>query len=60
MWKMTWLPAFGLPQWMAGSTSQRLNDDLIGIGNGPILFGLISPWGYVWRHYVRAPAERWR
>ena len=24
------------------------------------LFGLIIPWGYVWRRYVKQPAERWR
>ncbi|HEX8527107.1 hypothetical protein [Allosphingosinicella sp.] len=60
VWKTIWLLAFGLPQWMAGNASDRLNDDLIGIGNGPILFGLIIPWGYVWRHYIRAPTERWR
>jgi hypothetical protein len=60
VWKTIWLLAFGLPQWMAGGASNRLNDDLIGIGNGPILFGLIIPWGYVWRHYIREPAERWR
>lgn len=59
-WKSIWLLAFGLPQWIAGDGSARLNEDLIAIGNGPILFGLIIPWGYVWRHYVRQPAERWR
>ncbi len=59
-WKTIWLLAFGLPQWFAGSESPRLNADLIGIGNGPILFGLIIPWGYVYRHYIRQPAERWR
>ncbi len=59
-WKTIWLLAFGLPQWLAGTGSERLADDLVSIGNGPILFGLIIPWTYVWRHYVRAPAERWR
>jgi hypothetical protein len=60
VWKTIWLLAFGLPQWIAGGASERLSDDLIGIGNGPILFGLIIPWGYVWRHYIKEPAERWR
>ena len=59
-WKTIWLLAFGLPQWLAGTGSARLEEDLISIGNGPILFGLVIPWGYVWRRYVRAPAERWR
>jgi hypothetical protein len=60
IWKTIWLLAFGLPQWFGGGGSPRLTEDLIAIGNGPILFGLIIPWGYVWRHYVRRPAERWR
>ena len=59
-WKSIWLVAFGLPQWFAGAGGPSLRDDLISIGNGPILFGLIIPWGYVWRRYIRAPAERWR
>lgn len=60
VWKTIWIFAFGLPQWLAGTGSPQLNGDLISIGNGPILFGLIIPWGYVWRHYVSLPAERWR
>ncbi len=20
----------------------------------------VTPWGYVWRHYVRAKGDRWR
>ena len=60
VWKTIWLLAFGLPQWLAGTGSPRLNEDLIGIGNGPILFALIIPWTYVWRHYIKEPSERWR
>lgn len=60
VWKSIWLLAFGLPQWLAGSDSPRLAGDLVSIGNGPLLFGLVIPWPYVWRTYVRAPAERWR
>lgn len=60
VWKTIWLLAFGLPQWLAGSGSPRLSDDLISIGNGPVLFGLIIPWGYVYRHYIKQPSDRWR
>ncbi len=60
VWKTIWLLAFGLPQWTAGTGSPRLGEDLIGIGLGPLAFGLVIPWGYVWRHYIRAPADRWR
>jgi hypothetical protein len=60
VWKVIWLFRFGLPQWMAGTGSPRLSEDLIGIGLFPIFVGLIIPWGYVWRHYVVEPSERWR
>ncbi len=60
VWKLIWLLAFGLPQWMAGRIDPQLSRDLWQIGLFPFVFGLIIPWGYVWRHYVRAPAERWR
>jgi len=60
VWKTIWLLAFGLPQWLAGRVDPQLSEDLLLIGAGPIVFGLIIPWGYVWRHYVREPAERWR
>ncbi len=59
-WKTIWLVAYGLPQWLAGADSLQLREDLWAIGTGPILFGLVIPWGYVWRHYVKQPAERWR
>ncbi len=60
VWKTIWLLRFGLPQWLAGTGSPRLNVDLVEIGLFPIVFALIIPWGYVWRHYVKAPATRWR
>lgn len=60
VWKTIWLLAFGLPQWMAEAGSPRLGEDLVMIGLGPVVFGLIIPWGHVWRRYFKAPAERWR
>lgn len=60
VWKTLWLLRFGLPQWMAGRVDPQLTEDLILIGGPPILFGLIIPWGHVWRRYIKEPAERWR
>ena len=59
-WKAVWLLAFGLPQWINGVGSPRLSQDLVEIGVPPILLAIIIPWGYVWRHYIRQPSERWR
>ena len=60
VWKLIWLLRFGLPQWLAGAGSPRLGQDLIDIGLFPFVLLFVIPWPYVWRHYVRAPAERWR
>lgn len=61
VWKTIWLLAFGLPQWLLGEpASPRLSQDLLDIGLAGIVFGLIIPWGYVWRHYVKQRSERWR
>ncbi len=60
VWKTAWLACFGIPQWLSGNGSPSLAGDLLSIGNGPLLFGLIIPWDHVWRHYLRGPAEPWR
>ena len=60
VWKTIWLLAFGLPQWSAGRVDPQLGKDLFEIGLFPFVFALIIPWAYVWRHYVKAPGDRWR
>ena len=60
VWKLIWLAAFGLPQLISAVGSPRLGEDIYAVGLGPVLFALLIPWGYVWRNYVRKPAERWR
>ena len=59
-WKAIWMIAYGLPQWSAGQLPPTFADDFFNIGFGVILMPLVIPWPYVWRHYFRAPAERWR
>ena len=60
VWKAIWALAFGLPQWIAGRVDPQLSKDLFDIGFFSIVFGLIIPWDYVWRHYFKEPSERWR
>lgn len=60
VWKTLWLIDYGLPQWLAGTGSPRLGVDLFEIGAFPFVIALFIPWGYVWRRYVRQPAEPWR
>jgi len=57
-WKAIWMIAYGLPQWFAGELPPTFAEDMLNIAFGVILMPLVIPWGYVWRRYVRLPAER--
>jgi len=59
-WKLIWVAAYGLPQWSAGQLTPVTAEDLQNTLFGVILMPLVIPWGYVWRRYVRQPADRWR
>ena len=60
LWKSIWVLAFGLRLWSANKldqdTKQTLNDCIFGI----ILVLLVTPWGYVLKHYLKAPGDQWR
>jgi hypothetical protein len=60
VWKLLWTVFFGLPQWSTGAMPPTFADDVFNIGAGVIFMPFVIPWGYVYRHYVRAPAARWR
>lgn len=60
VWKAIWLFDFGLSQWFSGQRPPTFADDFFAIGLGVVLMPLVIPWGYVWRHYVKRPAARWR
>lgn len=59
-WKTIWVAAFGLPLWLThqldAATAETMKACLMGV----VLMPLVIPWGYVIRHYVRAPADPWR
>lgn len=59
-WKAIWLLAFGLPQRSSGLMPPTFADDFQAILAGVILMPIVIPWGYVWRHYVLGPGDRWR
>jgi len=59
-WKTIWLFAFGLPQWSASQVPLTFAEDFKAIVAGVILMPLVIPWGYVFAHYVKKPADRWR
>ena len=60
VWKTTWLIDFGVPQWSSGQLPPTFAEDFQAIAMGVILMPLVIPWGYVYRHYVRQRADRWR
>jgi hypothetical protein len=59
-WKSIWVLSYGLPQWSSGQVPPTFTDDFKPILFGMILMPLVLPWGYIWRKYVTAPADRWR
>ncbi len=59
-WKTIWILDFDLPQWSSGWTPPTFAEDFFAIGVGVILMPIVIPWGYVWRHYVKVPGDRWR
>jgi hypothetical protein len=59
-WKTLWLLVFGLSQWSAGQVPPTFAEDFPNILFGVVLMPIVIPWGYVWRHYVKAPSARWR
>jgi hypothetical protein len=60
VWKTIWLIAYGLPQWQSGHIPPTFAEDFQNIALGVIVMPLVIPWTYVYRHYVRQPADRWR
>ena len=60
VWKAIWLVVYGLPQWSSSQLPPTFAEDFQNIALGVILMPLVIPWGYVYRHYVKQPANRWR
>jgi hypothetical protein len=60
VWKTIWFFDFGLPQWFSGQLPPTFAEDFFNIAMGVVLMPLVMPWGYVYRHYVKGQADRWR
>ena len=59
-WKTIWVVAFGLPLWLTHQLDADRADTMKACLMGVVLVPLVLPWGFVLRHYVRAPGEPWR
>jgi hypothetical protein len=59
-WKYIWFFAFGLPQYLSGQIPPTFGDDFPAITVGVVIMPFVLPWGYIWRHFLKAPGEPWR
>src|SRR3712207_8171278 len=61
VWKAIWILLFGLPLSLSGGLDPNVSfggtETLIACIVGVVLVPLVMPWGYVLRHYVKAPGD---
>ena len=55
LWKSMWVAGWAFPLWFPDSQST-----LIACLMGIVLVPLVTPWGYVFKQYVKAPGDPWR
>ncbi|HEX8609951.1 MAG TPA: hypothetical protein VF800_01510 [Telluria sp.] len=58
-WKIIWVLAFALPMWMGPGLDAYAAETLFACAIGIVLVPLVLPWGYIARHYLRAPGTPW-
>ena len=63
VWKFIWVVAFGLPLLLSGQLDPNASfggtETLINCLLGIVLVPIVVPWGYVLKHYLKAPGARW-
>lgn len=59
VWKSIWILAIGLPSRSAGQLDGPMLETWYDCLIGLVIFAVAIPWGYVFTHYVRKPADRW-
>jgi hypothetical protein len=59
LWKSIWVLAFGLPLLLSGGLKPGTTETMFACLMGVVLVPLVTPWGYVLKHYLRAPGDRW-
>ena len=60
LWKVIWVVAFALRMWLAGGLDDYASETLFACLMGVVLVPIVMPWGYVYRHYFKAPGDPWR
>ena len=63
VWKVIWVVAFGLPLLLSGGLESNVSfggtETLINCLLGIVLVPIVTPWGYVFKEYLKAPGARW-
>ena len=59
LWKSIWILVFGLPLVLSGRLGPETTETLTACLMGVVLVPLVTPWGYVLKHYLKAPGDRW-
>lgn len=59
IWKTIYLVGFALPLWRAHAINADAAGDIQACLMAVVFLPLI-PWGYVVRHYITQPGERWK
>ncbi|MDQ4087220.1 MAG: hypothetical protein M3177_04290 [Pseudomonadota bacterium] len=57
LWKILWLMLIALPRWIAGTLDAATTQTAVECVSIVLLL-LVVPWGYVWRRYIKAPAQQ--
>jgi hypothetical protein len=59
LWKLIWVFASAIPMWHGPGLDAYATETLFEC-MFVVLVPIVIPWGYVFRHFVRAPADPWR
>ncbi|MFD3400132.1 hypothetical protein ACFWUU_05645 [Kribbella sp. NPDC058693] len=59
IWKIIWLAVVALPKAAAGTMDAATQEVTINCAVVIVILA-VTPWPYVWQHYVRAHGDRWR
>jgi hypothetical protein len=59
IWKLIWLAVVGIPHLVAGDMEPAMAT-VLGNVSLVVIILTVTPWDYVWKHYVLADGDRWR
>jgi hypothetical protein len=58
-WKLLWLALVALPKAISGGLDAATTETAINCSLVVVVLA-VTPWPYVWRHYILAAGDRWR